>query len=115
METQQKIRVIVQFMGGNYVNVYFHSRGEASQFIADWVKRHEERQAQGVDKLEIVKHHYPTEEPQAAFVGKYAVGMYIPDDTPHECANDKLAAAQLKIAEAMEKEFKREDWRGEEE
>jgi len=79
-----KFRVIIVLMWGQYISVYFDSYPDACKYVSDWANHHKQRIASGqigqVDSTlfcGVDSHGDMTE----AVIAQYIIGMYIPNDT----------------------------------
>ncbi len=101
-------RVVIQMIGGDYVNAYFKSPDEASALIQRWADNCNSRITAG--DLESVETQLYTAVDakgrlQMAALAKYVIGMYIP-------AEVKTAADRM--ADVMERcHTDGEEWRSE--
>lgn len=111
-----KTRVVVLLAAAaGHISTYHPSREVALAFIKGWADRHKERIRDGrVNDVEttLYQNTLDSEDPSWAIMGQYIIGMYIADDRQLS-AQEKIAAASMKMAEAMEKGTSEgEEWKG---
>lgn len=100
----ERTHLVVMLAGGIYSSIYFKTRQEASDWIKGWAAEAEVNLGKEPPQYttNMMTHHDAEGNIGAAYVRQCIIGMYIAEDK--SSVNDRLAAAQEKIAEAVGKQ-----------